>query len=184
MIVIGAGAIGIEFAYFYHVFGCQVTILEMMPGLLPIEDKEVTDVLLRSFKKYKMRIHTNSLVKNAITENDKIRVTIETEGKATELEAEIALMAIGVQGNYENLGLEDLGVKVEKSYIKVNQSFQTNVENIYAIGDIIGPPWLAHVASAEGINCVERIAGLAFIGLIITASLAVPIVILRLPALA
>ncbi len=161
MIVIGAGAIGIEFAYFYHVFGCQVTILEMMPSLLPIEDKEITDVLLRSFKKYKMKIHTNSLVKNVITEDEKIRVTIESDGNVTELEAEIALMAIGVQGNYENLGLEDLGVKVEKSYIKVNESFQTNVDNIYAIGDIIGPPWLAHVASAEGINCVERLAGLA-----------------------
>ena len=159
MIVIGAGAIGIEFAYFYHIFGCQVTILEMMPNLLPIEDKEITDVLLRSFKKYRMKIHTGSLVKNVLPEDDKVRVNIESEGKTTELEAEITLMAIGVQGNYEGLGLEESGIEVEKSYIKVNPSYQTNIENIYAIGDIIGPPWLAHVASAEGINCVERIAG-------------------------
>lgn len=160
MIVIGAGAIGVEFAYFYHLLGCQVTILEMLPNLLPIEDKEITDILLRSFKKYKMKIHTNSLVKNVSTQNDRVRVNIESEGKTTELEAEVALMAIGVRGNFENLGLEDLGIEVEKSYIKVNHAFQTNIENIYAIGDIIGPPWLAHVASAEGINCVEQIAGL------------------------
>ena len=160
MIVIGAGAIGVEFAYFYHVFGCQVTILEMMPSLLPIEDNEITDVLLRSFKKYRMKIHTNSLVKSVSSENNRIRINIESEGKTTELETEVALMAIGVQGNFEGLGLEEFGIEVEKSYIKVNKSFQTNVENIYAMGDIIGPPWLAHVASAEGINCVERIAGL------------------------
>ncbi len=160
MIVIGAGAIGVEFAYFYHVFGCQVTILEMLPTLLPIEDKEITDVLLRSFKKYRMKIHTSSLVKNVSTQNDQVRVTIESAGETTDLEADIALMAIGVQGNHEGLGLEGLDIEVEKSYIKVNHSFQTNIKNIYAIGDIIGPPWLAHVASAEGINCVERIAGL------------------------
>ncbi len=160
MIVIGAGAIGVEFAYFYHVFGCQVTILEMLPSLLPIEDKEITDVLLRSFKKYRMKIHTSSLVKSVSPENNSVRVTIESAGETTELEAAVALMAIGVQGNCEGLGLEELGIEVEKSYIKVDKSFQTSIENIYAIGDIIGPPWLAHVASAEGINCVEKIAGL------------------------
>jgi dihydrolipoamide dehydrogenase len=160
MIVIGAGAIGVEFAYFYHVFGCQVTILEMLPNLLPIEDKEITDVLLRSFRKYRMKILTSSLVKSVSTANDSVKVTIESAGEETELEAEVALMAIGVQGNYEGLGLEDLGIAVERGYIKVDKSFQTNIENVYAIGDIIGPPWLAHVASAEGINCVEKIAGL------------------------
>ncbi len=160
LIVIGAGAIGVEFAYFYHSFGCHVTILEMMPTILPIEDKEITDILFRSFKKSKINIHTNSLVRNVLIEDSRVKVTIESNGETTELDAEKALMAIGVQGNYEGLGLEDLGIEVEKSYIKVNQSFQTNVKNIYAIGDIIGPPWLAHVASAEGINVVERIAGL------------------------
>ena len=160
MIVIGAGAIGVEFAYFYHVFGCQVTILEMMPNLLPIEDQEISDVLLRSFKKYRMKIHTNSMVKNVSLGDSEVKVKIESDGQLSELNAEVALMAIGVQGNYENLGIEQLGIEVEKSYIKVNDSFQTSIENIYAIGDIIGPPWLAHVASAEGINCVEKIAGL------------------------
>ena len=160
MIVIGAGAIGVEFAYFYHVFGCQVTILEMLPNLLPIEDQEISDVLLRSFKKYRMKIHTNSMVKNISLENNEVKVKIESDGQLSELKAEVALMAIGVQGNSENLGVEELGIEVERSYIKVNDSFQTKIENVYAIGDIIGPPWLAHVASAEGINCIEKIAGL------------------------
>ena len=160
MVVIGAGAIGIEFAYFYHTLGCKVTVVEMMPSILPIEDKEITDVLFRSFKKSKIEIHTNSLVKQVVREDNGVKVIIESAGAAKELGAEIALMAIGVQGNFEGLGLEDLGIAVEKSYIKVNESFQTNVDNIYAIGDIIGPPWLAHVASAEAIHCVERIAGL------------------------
>ena len=160
MIVIGAGAIGIEFAYFYHTLGCQVTIVEMMPSILPIEDKEISDVLFRSFKKYRMKIHTSSMVKKVISENTGIKVIIESDGAETELGAELALMAIGVQGNSEGLGIENLGIRVAKSYIKVNEFFQTDVENIYAIGDIIGPPWLAHVASAEGINCVEKIAGL------------------------
>ena len=159
MIVIGAGPIGVEFAYFYHIFGCQVTILEMLPNLLPIEDQEISDVLLRSFKKYRVKIHTNSMVKNVSLQDNAVKVNIESDGQLSELNAEVALMAIGVQGNYEELGLEDLGIEIEKSYIKVNNSFQTNIENIYAIGDIIGPPWLAHVASAEGINCVEKIAG-------------------------
>lgn len=160
LIVIGAGAIGMEFAYFYHVFGCKVSVLEMMPNILPIEDKEVTDVVLRSFKKLKIDVQTQSLVKKIVTNEAKVVVTIESQGEMKELEAEVALMAIGVQGNHEKLGLEDLNIEVEKSYIKVNSSFQTNVKNIYAIGDIIGPPWLAHVASAEGINAVDRIAGL------------------------
>lgn len=160
MVVIGAGAIGIEFAYFYHTLGCQVTIIEMLPSILPIEDKEITDVVHRSFKKAKINIHTNSMVKQVAAENDRVNVILESAGATQEIGAEVALMAIGVQGNYEGLGLEALGIVVEKSYIKVNEAFQTNIENIYAIGDIVGPPWLAHVASAEGINCVERMAGL------------------------
>ncbi|MCI0496293.1 dihydrolipoyl dehydrogenase [candidate division KSB1 bacterium] len=160
MIVIGAGAIGIEFAYFYHTLGCNVTIVEMMPSILPIEDKEITDVLYRSFKKSKINIHTNSMVKQVVSENNNVKVIIESDGVTKEVGAEVTLMAIGVRGNFEGLGLEDLGVVVEKSYIKVNESFQTNIDNIFAIGDIIGPPWLAHVASAEGIHCVERMAGL------------------------
>ena len=160
MIVIGAGAIGIEFAYFYQTLGCQVTIVEMLPTILPVEDKEITDVLTRSFKKYKSKVHTNSMVKSVIAGSDNVKVTIESDGEDTELEAELALMAIGVQGNIEEIGLEELGIETDRGYIKVDDSFQTNIENIYAIGDIIGPPWLAHVASAEGINAVEKMAAL------------------------
>ena len=160
MIVIGAGAIGVEFAYFYHTLGCEVTIVEMLPTLLPIEDSEITDVLLRSFKKAKMKIHVDTLVKKVEKDNDCVRVIIESNGETTELEAEIALMAIGVQGNFEGIGLEDAGVEIEKGDIKVDEYFQTNVKNIYAIGDVIGPPWLAHVASAEGITAAEKIAGM------------------------
>ncbi len=160
MIVIGAGAIGVEFAYFYQTLGCQVTLVEMLPTILPIEDKEITDILERSFKKYKSRVHTNSMVKSVVPEGDNVKVTIESEGESRELEAELALMAIGVQGNIEGLGLEELEIEADRGYIKVDDSFQTNIENIYAIGDIIGPPWLAHVASAEGINAVEKMAGL------------------------
>ncbi len=159
MIVIGAGAIGVEFAYFYHTFGCKVTIVEMLPSLLPIEDREISDLLFRSFKKAKMELHTNSLVKSVTTNSEGVMVSIESDGKMSDLTAEVALMAIGVRGNYEGMGIEELGIKVEKSFIQVNREFQTAVPNIYAIGDIIGPPWLAHVASAEGINCVERMAG-------------------------
>ena len=160
MIVIGAGAIGVEFAYFYHTLGCEVTIVEMLPTLLPIEDSEITDVLLRSFKKAKMKIHVDTLVKKVEKDNDCVRVIIESNGETTELEAQITLMAIGVQGNFEGIGLEDAGVEIEKGDIKVDEYFQTNVKNIYAIGDVIGPPWLAHVASAEGITAAEKIAGM------------------------
>ncbi|MDZ7265159.1 MAG: dihydrolipoyl dehydrogenase [candidate division KSB1 bacterium] len=162
MIVIGAGAIGMEFAYFYHTFGCQVTILEMMPTVLPIEDAEIADAVARSFKKSKISIHTNSLVKQVTAHDQGVSVVFETNNQTTELQAEMALMAIGVQGNYEGLGLEELGIAVEKSYIKINKTtYQTSIDHIYAIGDIIGPPWLAHVASAEGICAVEHIKGMA-----------------------
>lgn len=160
MIIIGAGAIGIEFAYFYQTLGCQTTVVEMLPSILPIEDKEITDILMRSFKKAKMQIFTDSVVKKVDSTNSGVKVTIESNGESTDLEADIALMAIGVQGNIEGLGLEEVEVEIEKGYIKVDEFYQTNIEGIYAIGDIIGPPWLAHVASAEGINAVEGIAGL------------------------
>jgi len=160
MIVIGAGAIGVEMAYFYHTFGCEVTIIEMLPTLLPIEDQEVTEILAKSFKKQKISIHTNSMVKTVTTQDAGVKVTISTDGVENTIEAELALMAIGVQGNSENLGLEEIGVIIEKSWLPVNKDFQTNIKNIYAIGDIIGPPWLAHVATAEGICAVERLMGL------------------------
>jgi len=161
MVIIGAGAIGVEFAYFYNTFGTKVTLLEMMPQILPIEDTEISDLLEKSFAKQGITVLTETKVESVKTSAK--RVQVEVSGKKGEqvIEGEIALMAVGVQGNVENLGLEELGVAVEKSYIKVDRHYKTNVDGIYAIGDVIGPPWLAHVASAEGIACVENIAGIS-----------------------
>ena len=159
MLILGAGAIGIEFAYFYNALGTQVTVVEMMPGILPIEDRELTKLLEASLRKQGIEILTETKVQSVKVRADDVAVSVSfSEGKK-ELVADVALMAIGVQGNVENLGLEDLGVAVERSSIIVDKDYRTNVPGIYAIGDVIGPPWLAHVASAEGIHCVEAIAG-------------------------
>ncbi|GIV50035.1 MAG: dihydrolipoyl dehydrogenase [Candidatus Kapaibacterium sp.] len=161
MVVIGSGAIGVEFAYFYNAFGTAVTIVEMMPTLVPNEDEEIAKELERSFKKQGMTIMTNTKVVSAKTVGDRVEVVVEgKDGKQQTLTADVALNAVGVQGNIENIGLEELGVTVERGWIKVDSLMRTNVEGVYAIGDIAGPPWLAHKASAEGILCVEAIAGL------------------------
>lgn len=161
LIVIGAGAIGIEFAYFYSVLGTKVTVIEMLDSILPIEDKEVSDALARSFRKRKIDIFTKTAVEKAEVKGKKVEVTINVNGEKKVLTADKVLSAIGVTGNVEGFGLEELGVELFKNHIKVNKStYETNVKGIYAIGDVIGPPWLAHVASAEGIHCVEKIKGL------------------------
>ncbi|MEW6194604.1 MAG: dihydrolipoyl dehydrogenase [Bacteroidota bacterium] len=161
LIVIGAGAIGIEFAYFYSVLGTKVTVVEMLDQILPVEDKEVAEALTKSLKKRGIEIHTSAKVEKAEVKGDAVVVTIEKDGKKIELKAEKVLNAIGVTGNVEGFGLEELGVELFKNHIKVDKSnYQTNITGIYAIGDVIGPPWLAHVASAEGINCIENIKGL------------------------
>ncbi len=160
MVIIGAGAIGIEFAYFYNELGTQVTILEMLDSILPIEDKEITAILAKIFKKNKIEIHTSAKVENLKNVKDGVEVTFSKEGKKEIVKAELALIAIGIQGNTENLGLEEQGIKVDRGFIKVNQWYETSLPGIYAIGDIIGPPLLAHVASHEGIICVEKIAGI------------------------
>ncbi len=161
MIIIGAGAIGIEFAYFYSVLGSKVTIVEMMDTILPIEDKEVSETLAKSFKKRGIEIFTKTSVEKAIVNGNKVLVTINSNGKRKELSADKVLNAIGVTGNVEGFGLEELGVELFKNHIKVNKStYETNIKGIYAIGDVIGPPWLAHVASQEGIHCVEKIKGI------------------------
>lgn len=160
MVIIGGGAIGIEFAYFYHTLGTKVTVIEMMPTILPLEDREMTKIVQSSLKKSGLEILTDTKVEGVKVGNE-VEVTVSSpEGKKT-VTGEVALMAIGVQGNSENLGLEALGVQVEKSFIKVNQFGQTNVAGIYAIGDVSGPPLLAHVASHEGIVAAEHIAGKA-----------------------
>ena len=161
LIVIGAGAIGVEFAYFYSVLGTKVSIIEMMDNILPIEDKEVSQTLEKSFKKRGINIYTSTKVEKADVKGKEVIVTIEKDGKKLELKADKVLSAIGVTGNVEGFGLEELGIELFKNHIKVDKStYRTNIDNIYAIGDVIGPPWLAHVASAEGIHCVEKLKGL------------------------
>ena len=161
MIIIGAGAIGVEFAYFYSVLGTKVTLIEMMENILPIEDKEISQTLEKSFKKRGIEIHTSTSVESAVVKGKKAHVSISKNGEQKELTADIVLSAVGVTGNVEGYGLEELGIELFKKHIKVDKkTYCTNIENIFAIGDVIGAPWLAHVASAEGINCVEEMKGL------------------------
>jgi dihydrolipoamide dehydrogenase len=161
MIIIGAGAIGIEFAYFYAVLGTKVTVIEMMDRILPVEDKDVSKELERSFKKRGIKIFTNTTVEKAEVKGKKVRVSISIKGEKQELTADKVLNAIGVTGNVDSFGLEKIGVDLFKDHIKVNkETYETNVPGIYAIGDVIGPPWLAHVASHEGIHCIEHIKGI------------------------
>ena len=161
LIIIGAGAIGIEFAYFYSVLGTKVTVIEMLDNILPVEDVEVSQALEKNFKKRGIEIFTKTMVEKAEVKGKKVLVTINQNGQKKELSADKVLSAIGVTGNVEGFGLEELGIELFKNHIKVDKkTYQTNVKNIYAIGDVIGPPWLAHVASAEGIHCVESIKGI------------------------
>ncbi len=161
LIVIGAGAIGIEFAYFYSALGTKVTVIEALDQILPVEDTEVSAALEKQFKKRGIEILTGTFVENAVVKKGKVTVTVNKKGEKRELTAEKVLSAIGVTGNVEGIGLETLGIVIEKNHIKVDKSnYKTNIKNIYAIGDVIGAPWLAHVASAEAIACVEGIKGL------------------------
>ncbi len=161
LIVIGAGAIGVEFAYFYSVLGTKVTIIEMLDSILPVEDREVSDTLAKSFRKRGIEIFTKATVEKAEIKGSMVYVSINVNSEKKELSADKVLSAIGVTGNVEGFGLEELGIELYKNHIKVNKStYETNVKDIFAIGDVIGPPWLAHVASHEGIHCVERIKGL------------------------
>jgi dihydrolipoamide dehydrogenase len=159
MVVVGSGAIGSEFAYFYQSIGTDVTLVEFMPTLVPNEDEEVAKQLERSFKKMKMKVMTGSTVEKVDTSGKKCKVTIKTKKGEETVEADIVLSAVGITPNTENIGLEELGVKTEKGRVKVDEFYRTNVEGVYAIGDILEGPALAHVASAEGIVCVEKIAG-------------------------
>lgn len=161
MIIIGAGAIGVEFAYFYNELGTKITLVEMMPQILPVEDEEVAKTLEKEFEKNGIKILTNTKVISAKNTENGVEVKVDANGKDEILTAEIVLVAVGVKGNIENIGLEELGIKTEGSFIAVDKkTYQTNIPNIYAIGDVNGPPWLAHVASAEAIACIEQIAGL------------------------
>jgi dihydrolipoamide dehydrogenase len=160
MVVVGSGAIGSEFANFYQSLGTSVTLVEFLPRIVPVEDEEVSKQLERSFKKIGMKVMTASSVETVDTSKEKCRVTIKTPKGEEIVEADIVLSAVGITTNLENIGLEKAGIKTDNGKVVVDDYYLTSVPGIYAIGDIVHGPALAHVASAEGIICVEKIAGL------------------------
>lgn len=159
MIVVGSGAIGIEFAYFYNSIGTKVTVVEFLDNIVPVEDEDVSKQLLRSLKKTGIDIMTQSTVESVDTSGNGCKVQVKTASGMQTLECDIVLSAVGITPNIENLGLEEVGVKTDRGRVVVDGFYKTNIENVYAIGDIVGGQALAHVASAEGIICVEKIAG-------------------------
>lgn len=160
MVIVGSGAIGVEFAYFYHSIGTKVTIVEYMDRIVPVEDEEVSKQLERTYKKAKMKIMTNSEVTSVDTKGAKCKVNVKTKKGEEVLEADVVLSAVGVSTNLEGIGLEDVGVATDKGKVIVDDYYKTNIPGVYAIGDIVHGPALAHVASAEGIICVEKISGM------------------------
>jgi len=159
MVVVGSGAIGSEFAYFYNALGTKVTIVEFMPNIVPVEDEDVSKQLERSFKKQGMEIMTESSVESVDISGNGCKVKVKTKSGEKILECDIVLSAVGIQANIENIGLEDVGIVTDKGKIVVGEYYQTNIPGYFAIGDCVPGQALAHVASAEGIICVEKIAG-------------------------
>ena len=159
LIIVGSGAIGVEFAYFYNAMGTEVTIVEYMPRITPVEDEEVSKQLERSFKKSGIKIMTAAEVTGVDTSGEGVRATVKTKKGEDVIEADIVLSAVGIKTNIENIGLEEVGIVTDRDKILVNDYYQTNMPGYYAIGDVTPGPALAHVASAEGILCVEKIAG-------------------------
>ncbi|WP_299215653.1 dihydrolipoyl dehydrogenase [uncultured Dokdonia sp.] len=160
MIVVGSGAIGVEFASFYNSMGTEVTIVEYMPNVVPVEDEDVSKQFERSMKKAGITVMTNSSVEKVEKTENGVKATVKTKKGEEILEADIVLSAVGIKTNIENIGLEDVGIVVDRDKIIVNDWYQTNIPGYYAIGDVTKGPALAHVASAEGITCVEKIAGM------------------------
>ncbi len=160
LVVVGSGAIGVEFAYFYNSIGTEVTIVEYLPNIVPIEDEEVSKQLEKSFKKSGIKVMTSSSVEKVDTAGKGCKVTVKTTKGEEIIEADIVLSAVGIETNISGIGLEDVGIATDKGRVLVNEYYQTNIPGYYAIGDIIPGPALAHVASHEGIICVEKIAGL------------------------
>jgi dihydrolipoamide dehydrogenase len=158
--IIGGGAVGCEFAYLYRAYGAEVTIIEQLPHLLPAEDTEIGAALERSFKKRGISLATNARVLELTGGAEGVEVRLEERGEPRTLQAERALVGIGVRGNSDDLGLEALGVRTEQTYVCTDERMATNVPGVYAIGDVTGPPMLAHVASAQGVTAIEQIAGL------------------------
>ena len=160
MIVVGSGAIGVEFAHFYNAMGTDVTIVEFLPNIVPLEDEDISKQMERSMKKAGVKIMTNSSVERIDTSGKGVKAFVKTAKGEEILEADILLSAVGIKTNLENIGLEEVGIATDRDKILVNDFYQTNIPGYYAIGDVVPGPALAHVASAEGITCVEKIAGL------------------------
>ncbi|MGK7395570.1 MAG: dihydrolipoyl dehydrogenase [Candidatus Cyclobacteriaceae bacterium M3_2C_046] len=159
MVIVGSGAIGVEFAYFYNSIGTKVTLVEYLPNIVPVEDEEISKQLERSFKKSGIKVMTNSEVTKVDTSGKNCKVFIKGKKGEEQVECDVVLSAVGISTNVEGLGLEEVGVKINRGKVEVDEYYRTNIEGVYAIGDIVHGPALAHVASAEGITCVERIAG-------------------------
>ena len=160
LLVIGSGAIGIEFASFFNTLGANVTVVEMMDRVLPVEDAEISDFAQKSFKKQGMEIITKASVTDIKTSAKGVKATIEASGKKAERDFSHVILAIGITGNVENLGLETAGVKTDRGHIVTNEWGETSAKGVWATGDVAGAPWLAHKASHEGVVAVEKIAGL------------------------
>ncbi|MEO6244375.1 MAG: dihydrolipoyl dehydrogenase [Opitutaceae bacterium] len=161
IVIIGAGAIGVEFAYFFNAFGTKVTLVEMLPQVVPVEDEEVSKALQRSFEKQGMAVHVNTKVENIRVRKDKVELSLVKAGEtnSTEIEAESLLLAVGVVPNLEGALSAKVKLELERGYVKVNDNYESSVKGIYAAGDIIGPPWLAHVATFEAVNAVNAMFG-------------------------
>ena len=159
LIIVGSGAIGVEFAYFYNAMGTEVTVVEYMSRIVPVEDEEISKQLERSFKKSGIKIMTSTEVTAVDTSGKGVKASVKTNKGEDTLEADVVLSAVGIKTNIENIGLEDVGIVTDRDKILVNDFYQTNMPGYYAIGDVTAGPALAHVASAEGILCVEKIAG-------------------------
>jgi len=159
LLVVGSGAIGIEFASFYRTLGCEVTVVEVMDRILPVEDEEISKFAHKAFEKQGMKIMTGATVKALKKGKDNVTATIEAGGKSSEITVDRVILAVGIVGNVENIGLEGTKVKVEKTHVVTDQWCATGEPGVYAIGDLTGAPWLAHKASHEGVICVEKIAG-------------------------
>jgi dihydrolipoamide dehydrogenase len=159
LLVVGSGAIGMEFASFYRDLGAEVTVVEVMDRILSVEDEEISAAARKAFEKQGMSIHTGATVKELKKAKNSVTAQVEAGGKTQEITAERVILAVGIVGNVENLGLDSTGVKVDRAHIEVNEWLETGEKGVYAIGDVVGPPWLAHKASHEGVICVEHIAG-------------------------
>ena len=160
LIVIGSGAIGIEFASFYRALGSDVTVIEALPRILPVEDEEVSKTAHKAFEKRGLKFRVGATVKKLTKSKTGVAIELEAGGKSETLSADVAIVAVGIVGNVEGLGLEALGVKVDRTHVVTDDHGGTGVAGLYAIGDLAGPPWLAHKASHEGVHCIEHIAGL------------------------